>query len=272
MEQIFSISQPWTINGIWSESGNTDRPAVLFLSAGLLRSHGPNRLFVECARELASQGISSLRFDLSGIGDSIERLSNASIEEKTLAEAKEVIDAISLEKGINRFIVVGLCSGAYDGIEIALQDERIVSVVSIDGYSVKTKWYKLHWVKSLVLPRLLQKSSWLKLINRLTGKASEASTAKMEADELFLEVEAPEKIIARFAKLLARKVQLYCLFTGGVINEYSYHGQLADAAPLLANSPHLTEVYYPEMDHLLLLEEHRKKVIRSVTEHIVSIK
>ena len=267
MEQIFTISQPWTINGVWSDGGNTDRPAVIFLSAGLLRSHGPNRLYVECARELAARGISSLRFDLSGIGDSIERTSNASIEEKTYAETQEVLNAITEKKGIHRFVLVGLCSGAHDGIDIALRDERVVSVVSIDGYFVKSRWYKLYWFKNFVLQRLLQKSSWLKLLSRFTGKKEETAV-NVVADDLFLETEAPEKVIARFTDLLKRKVSLLCLYTGGVINEYSYHGQLADADAQLTASQGLTEVYYPEMDHLLLLNGDRQKVVRLVSEHI----
>ena len=270
MDQVFSISQPWTINGIWCDGGDQERAAVLFLSAGLLRSHGPNRLYVECARHLAAQGISSLRFDLSGIGDSVERSGDASIEAKTFAEVQEVFNALQAQKGIERFVLVGLCSGAYDSIEIALQDERVVSVVSLDGYSVKTKLYKLHWFKALVLPRLLQKKSWMKILGKFTGKKTE--TVEAADGDLFLEIQDLATIITHFKDLLTRNVSLFCLFTGGVIDEYSYRGQLADADPVLAHSPLLTEVYYPEMDHLLVLEEDRKKVIRAVTEHIASIK
>lgn len=270
MEQIFSISQPWTINGIWSDAGNNDRPIVLFLSAGLLRSSGPNRLYAECARELAAQGISSLRFDLSGIGDSMERPSNASIGAKTLAEVQEVLNTLAEREGVDRFVLAGLCSGAHDAVEIAVHDERVVGVVSLDGYSVKSRWYKVHWFKAFILPRLTQKSAWAKLLNRLNPYAkTESPAADVVADSLFLEHEPPEKVIDRFKSLLARRVSLFCLFTGGVINEYSYSGQLADG--LLASSPHLTEVYYPEMDHLLSLREDRKKVIHAIAQHIAAI-
>lgn len=271
MEQIFTISQPWTINGIWSDGGNTYNPAVLFLSAGLLRSHGPNRLYVESARKFAAQGISSLRFDLSGVGDSVERSSNASIEEKTFAEMQEVMNAIAAQKGITRFILVGLCSGAHDAIDIALRDDRVVSVVSIDGYFVKSRWYKLFWFKNFVLQRILQKKTWLKQLNRLMGK-NDAYSSIVADDDLFFEDEPPEKVIARFSALLHRKVPLLCLFTGGVIGDYSYHGQLADAIPQFAGNQYLTEAYCPEMDHLLLLNEDREKVVRLVSEHIVSLR
>jgi len=270
MENIFSISQPWTINGIWADGGNQHKTAAIFLSSGLLRSHGPNRLYTECARELAKRGISSLRFDLSGIGDSIDRPNSASVADKTLDEAREVLDAIQEQKGIDRFILIGLCSGAYDGINIATQDKRVVSVVSLDGYSIKTNKFKLHWLKNLVLPRLLRPASWKRLVNRLLGRQS-AEAANIVADVMFLEVEAPETIIARFKQLVSREVSLFCLFTGGVINDYSYQGQLADADPALANSPYLLETYYPELDHLMMLDEDRHAVIEKVSEHIETI-
>jgi hypothetical protein len=109
----------------------------------------------------------------------------------------------------------------------------------------------------------------MNILNKFTGK--ESDSVEIADEGLFLEVEEPATIIKRFSDLLTRKVSLFCLFTGGVIEEYSYCGQLADADPLLAQSALLTEVYYPEMDHLLLLEEDRKKVIDAITKHIANI-
>ena len=45
-------------------------PAVILLNAGLLHRVGPNRLHVDVARRLAEAGFTSLRFDMSGVGDS----------------------------------------------------------------------------------------------------------------------------------------------------------------------------------------------------------
>ena len=46
------------------------RPAVLFLNAGVIHRIGPHRLHVNLARYFAMRGVTSLRIDLSGIGDS----------------------------------------------------------------------------------------------------------------------------------------------------------------------------------------------------------
>ena len=46
------------------------QPWVVLLNAGIIHRIGPNRLYVQLARRLASRGHAVLRFDLAGIGDS----------------------------------------------------------------------------------------------------------------------------------------------------------------------------------------------------------
>lgn len=270
MENIFALNTLPAINGIWSDGGNTDRPAVVFLSAGLLRSQGPNRLYVETARALQKAGISSLRFDLSGVGDSLERAGGNNISEKTVVEVKDVLDAISAQKGLHKFVLMGLCSGAHDGVDIAVQDKRVVGLVSIDGYSLKTRKYWLYWCYRLVLPRLMQKKVWLKMLRKLRGQMSEPETDN-QTETLFLDSKSPELILERLQQLLKNNVATFCLFTGGVINQYSYEGQLADANQSLRNSDKLTEMYLPQADHLFLFEEDRIKTVNSVVKHIKAI-
>ena len=52
-------------------------PWVLLWNTGLHPRVGPCRLNVQLARRLAALGIPSLRFDLSGLGDSAARAANA---------------------------------------------------------------------------------------------------------------------------------------------------------------------------------------------------
>jgi hypothetical protein len=50
-----------------------DLPGFIFFNIGLNHRVGPQRVQVELARALAVQGFASLRFDLSGLGDSAPR-------------------------------------------------------------------------------------------------------------------------------------------------------------------------------------------------------
>ena len=53
--------------------GVPPRGAFVFLNAGVVHRVGPNRIYVTAARRLAARGFLSVRFDLSGLGDSSSR-------------------------------------------------------------------------------------------------------------------------------------------------------------------------------------------------------
>ncbi len=125
--------------GILSEPAAGQRAgatAVLF-NAGSVRRIGPNRMWVEIARSWAARGVPTLRIDLSGVGDSDgdERpyLSTAAYYVPELTErAVAVLDALGSRGLPNRFILGGLCSGAYWSFACASQDERVIGALMIN--------------------------------------------------------------------------------------------------------------------------------------------
>ena len=67
-----SIVQLDGLFGIVSEPQHeTNAPAILLPNAGATHHAGPNRLYVFLARALSRAGFRCIRFDLSGLGDSI---------------------------------------------------------------------------------------------------------------------------------------------------------------------------------------------------------
>ncbi len=58
-------------------------PIALILNAGIVHRIGPFRLHVDIARRLASKGYSTLRLDLSGLGDSAPRTGKLEIQDRT---------------------------------------------------------------------------------------------------------------------------------------------------------------------------------------------
>ena len=70
-ERIVRFGPEDGLLGILTEPVSPPRgPAILFLNAGVLHHVGPFGWYVSLARRLAELGFLSLRFDLSGIGDS----------------------------------------------------------------------------------------------------------------------------------------------------------------------------------------------------------
>lgn len=143
-------------------------------NAGCLPHAGPNRMWVRAARYAASQGLTAVRLDSPGIGETPaegEGVSNDAdlyVPARTaqLAEALDALVALGLP---DRFALVGLCSGAYWSFEVARTDPRVVTVVMLNPSVLL--WQ--HMLPGAFVPpdllRLRQWSSWRRL---LTGQAN----------------------------------------------------------------------------------------------------
>jgi pimeloyl-ACP methyl ester carboxylesterase len=124
---------------------------AVLLNAGALRRIGPNRTWVELSRRWAARGVPTVRMDLEGIGDSDgdERslidnrvLYGPRMIEQTVATLNQLA-AVDLPP---RFVLVGLCSGAYWALHAALADPRVAGVFMINLYS-------FYWSEQLVAER-----------------------------------------------------------------------------------------------------------------------
>ncbi|MGN0042474.1 alpha/beta hydrolase [Rhodococcus sp. (in: high G+C Gram-positive bacteria)] len=106
------------------ESAGSDdhRPTVLFFGTAYEHRIGPSRLWVELARSLAAHGVSSVRFDRTGVGDTgtVDAGRPASLySEVSDRDAIDAATALGTEPG--DLIVTGLCSGAWYSSYVALR-------------------------------------------------------------------------------------------------------------------------------------------------------
>jgi alpha-beta hydrolase superfamily lysophospholipase len=108
---------------------------VLLTSVGALHRVGPGRLYVALARRLARLGTPAIRFDLSGIGDSLPA---DGITENTLyaqgarEDVRAAMDCLARSTGVTRFVLVGVCSGGYAAYVAAVADPRVKTLVAIN--------------------------------------------------------------------------------------------------------------------------------------------
>ena len=105
---------------------------IIILNAGLVHRVGPNRLSVKIARVLGSLGFTTLRFDNSGIGDSSVRKDNLPYHKSVILETQEAMDFVQSSRGIQHFILLGICSGATNSFEVARRDPRVRGVILIN--------------------------------------------------------------------------------------------------------------------------------------------
>jgi alpha-beta hydrolase superfamily lysophospholipase len=115
-----------------------DRPALCFLNVGANHHVGPHRMNVELARELASRGYLSLRFDAAGLGDSHATQGmreNRIYTKDSIADVKSAMSLLGQMRDKSRFVLVGLCSGAYLAYHTTLEDSRVVGQVLLSPYA-----------------------------------------------------------------------------------------------------------------------------------------
>jgi pimeloyl-ACP methyl ester carboxylesterase len=94
---------------------------------------GPNRLHVKIARTLAAMGFVALRFDFSGVGDSKVREDALPFEKSAIAETLEAMDCIREATGTEKFVLMGMCSGATISFKTACCDPRVEGAVLINA-------------------------------------------------------------------------------------------------------------------------------------------
>jgi pimeloyl-ACP methyl ester carboxylesterase len=250
--------------GVLTEAAGPDaekqaahRPVMLFFNAGLLHRIGPHRIQVQLARRLASRGFSSLRFDLSGVGDSAPGPEHLPPLEAARADTSDAMDLLAADCGASTFVLMGLCRGAANAFEIACSDPRVTGLVLIDGYGFKTPQYYLrHYA-----PRLLSQKSWRSLVGRRKQvvQALMRRVRPRAGGDLIAAAETPAiparyprppraQIESNLRRLIARGVNLFVIYTSE--SECNYERQFMDSFPSIDWRGRLTLKYLPDMDHL----------------------
>ena len=144
-------------------------PAIVMLNAGCVPRMGAHRQYVPLARQWSSLGFSVLRLDLSGIGDSPVAAGaeeNLTYPPGGLADVDQALAWLTGETGAQRFVLVGLCSGA-DIAFSAAHDPRVSGIVMMNPRTFCV--YDLGMVESFKGARWYQdsmkrKDSWVKLL------------------------------------------------------------------------------------------------------------
>lgn len=108
--------------GIMAEPVGPDhkKPLLIFINGGSGHHAGPNRLYVDVCRRLAEEGYSSLRLDLSNLGDSAQDITPASHNPYALTAANDVAAVLAFLRentAYDSFVLSGLCSGAHNSFQ-----------------------------------------------------------------------------------------------------------------------------------------------------------
>lgn len=157
------------IVGILARPVTDCRAAVLIVAGQPQTRVGAHRMFTDLARELAAQGVASLRFDVGGWGDSPGEALAFERSDRDIAAAASVLRAAL--PGTPRLWLWGLCDGASAAV-LALPAVRAAGVTP-DAVCLVNPWVRTEaslaaaMVKTYYLKRLMQGEFWARL---LTGR------------------------------------------------------------------------------------------------------
>jgi hypothetical protein len=251
-EEIVRFGDAGQLTGIVSLSptaAGKERVACLFPNVGLAHRIGPHRLNVRLARALAGAGLTAMRFDLSGIGDSSAVGSQGNYLDQAVLDMQAAMTALETQFGIRHFVVFGICSGAVNAYRLAKADSRVRGILMLDGFTYPSKRAKIS--DFLGRLRLLSASQMpafaAHVFKRLKRRIKPPPVSSIDAS---INVVMPP--MAEFdrdmSQLIARGVNIYCVFTGSMQVTTGNLDQLS----AFGNAPFISQIrceYWPDVDH-----------------------
>ena len=240
--------------------------ACLLVNAGVIHRIGPHRINVKLARALAAVGVTSIRFDLSGLGDSRAATSAADFRGQAVSDMQAAMDHLERTRGIRRFMLVGICSGAVNGYWLALADPRVCGLFMFDGFAYrtwKTSWVRL-WSLLRVTPRHQLPGKLASRLGRLVARLGPNAKATDVLPDAQSATPAPEEFERAMNSLLARGTSIVAMFSGSAIDDYSYRSQMQEAFPGAAFLQMMRVELVQDIDHTITPLAAQKKMIADV--------
>ncbi len=239
-----------SLAGVLSIPTGARRTPVVILGAGIIHKVGPSRVSVDLARTLASAGHPTLRFDLSGIGDS-PRAAEPRLEEAVVADIHDAVTTLleSVPGWGAGVCLLGFCSGADNAFFVARSDPRVEALVLFDPTVHPTNGYR----RRLLLKRLRSGRSWL---NVLTGRSlwlrlTERESAESRPPGYYgLLITPPAETDSGARQLVGRGVRLLYVLSGAAQSYCNSPRQIAESMPHGYDAALVTVKWLPDLSHI----------------------
>jgi hypothetical protein len=246
---------------------DSPRCVAILSNSGVIPRIGPHRMNVRLARRFAEMGIPSIRFDMSGLGDSRRSSSSLPIERQWVADTRAVMDTAQSHFGCDRFFMVGFCSGAEVAHLVALEDRRLRAAVLWDWYShptlqsrLRTALYKLRRAGPRRAVRRLLARAWPAMRSaRWAASEAQDSAAAISQDP------SRDEYTGRIQTLVDDGVELLFAYSGGEVEKFNHRGQFRSMFGRYAFFDKVAFNYLEVSDHLVT----RREAQQSFTDMVV---
>ena len=247
--------------------------ALVLTNSGVIPRAGPHRMNVHLARCFAKRGIPSVRFDMSGLGDSRRASGRLATLEQWSSDTQSAMDAAQQRFGTREFIMIGFCSGAEVAHVTAMKDERIRAVVLWDSFSYPTLQSQaralVHRIARVGVRQAAGKAMAAALWRRLSPQRPGADTTQGRMWQGEPDAIPPrDEYRGRLKTLVDRGVRILVMHSGGEPLSFNYRKQFDHTLGREGLKHKIDFEYLDLADHLLTRSTSQTDFIRTVSAWI----
>lgn len=224
-----------------------DGLGLLLLNAGLVHRVGPHRINVKLARLAAKHGIPSIRFDLSGRGDSGAGERGVGFRAQAVSDIGAALSALQARTGTRRYMLFGICSGGDDGVAAAAREPKIVSLVVLDPYVFPT----IRWRARALVSRLRKFGILGGIAYWRDMRVAESSLGGKAIESFGREIPPIDDFVGLMRALRARGVAIRLVYSGSTVDRRDFDAQCRMLLGRTGLAGSVKAELLPDVDHVI---------------------
>lgn len=246
---------------------------VLIVVGGPQYRIGSHRQFIQLSRFLATQGISSFRFDYRGMGDNVGK--KATFEQIDTDISDAITAFMQNNSTIKKVVIWGLCDAASAALMYGFQDPRVNGLVLLNPWLENQQAKAKTMVKFYYLHRILSLTFWRRLfsgnVNVMKGvKEASVSISETVKSEQYQAQSYQERMRHGIENFSGR---ICLILSGNDLTAREFKQQIQDHSSwqVMSKSEHQNH-YLRDADHTFSSIEYKNKVAEITGEFIKNIR
>ncbi|WP_286264232.1 hydrolase 1, exosortase A system-associated [Thalassotalea atypica] len=246
---------------------------VLIVVGGPQYRVGSHRQFIQLARMLASNGVTTMRFDYTGMGDSGGEKAEF---EHVDTDIRDAIDAfMDQQPQLKNIVIWGLCDAASAALMYGYQDKRVTGLVLLNPWLRSDQAMGKTMIKFYYLQRLLSKDFWKKLFaGRVNVKASVKEVKHFAAESV---ASTKEDKKTHYQQLMAFglnqfKGKILVILSGNDLTAKEFEQQAFSTKPWKKiKSASVKVARLPESDHTFSTRDWKQQVEQATLDFVFNM-